>query len=83
MARKADIYIDDYKRGISNEYDFKGQDGKPCYAFWLTPEQARSACKIEREETIKEVCEWLEHNLPYSAKPPYQIIEDLRKAMEE
>lgn len=32
---------------------------------------------------IDKVCEWLKGNLPYSAKPPYQVIEDLRKAMEE
>lgn len=32
---------------------------------------------------LDKVCEWLKGNLPYSAKPPYQLIEDLRKAMEE
>ena len=32
---------------------------------------------------LDKVCEWLRCNLPYSSKPPYQLIEDLRKAMEE
>lgn len=32
---------------------------------------------------LDKVCEWLKYNLPYSSKPPYQLIEDLRKAMEE
>ena len=62
MARLSHIYIEDYKRGISKELDYTG-DGKPMYAFWLTPEQAKSACIIERKETIEEVCEWLENNL--------------------
>ena len=31
---------------------------------------------------LDNVCEWLKCNLPYSSKPSYQIIEDLRKAME-
>lgn len=32
---------------------------------------------------LDKVCEWLRCNLPYSSKPPYQLIEDLRKEMEE
>ena len=32
---------------------------------------------------LDKVCEWLKCNLPYSSKLPYQLIEDLRKAMEE
>lgn len=32
---------------------------------------------------LDNVCEWLKCNLPYSSKPPYQVIEDLRKAMEK
>lgn len=35
------------------------------------------------KSAIKDICEWLKENLPYSSKPPYQVIEDLRKAMEE
>ena len=37
----------------------------------------------EKKELLDGVCEWLKGNLPYSSKPPYQLIEDLRKAMEE
>lgn len=32
---------------------------------------------------VDKVCEWLKCNLLYSSKPPYQVIEDLRRAMEE
>ena len=37
----------------------------------------------EKKELLDRVCEWLKGNLPYSSKPPYQLIEDLKKAMEE
>ena len=28
----------------------------------ITPDQARTAVEIAREETIKEVCEWIKYN---------------------
>lgn len=35
----------------------------PSYSLpWLTPAQARKAVEIAREETIKEVCEWIKYN---------------------
>lgn len=35
----------------------------PSYSLpWLTPEDARKAAEIAREETIKEVCEWIKYN---------------------
>lgn len=41
------------------------------------------ACKWADRTMLDKVCEWLRCNLPYSSKPPYQVIEDLRKAMGE
>jgi len=35
----------------------------PSYSLpWLTPDQARKAVEIAREETIKDVCEWIKYN---------------------
>lgn len=35
----------------------------PSYSLpWLTPDQAIEAAEIAREETIKEVCEWIKYN---------------------
>ena len=49
----------------------------PSYSLpWLTPEDARKAAEIAREETIKEVCEWLDNHTMLSEK---WYIEDLKK----
>lgn len=45
------------------------------YQPWITPDHARSVAQIAREETIKEVCEWLDDHL-LSEK---WYIEDLKK----
>ena len=35
----------------------------PSYSLpWLTPDDARKVAEIAREETIKEVCEWIKYN---------------------
>jgi hypothetical protein len=65
------------------------------YHEWLTPDQARRAVEIAREETIKEVCEWTKTHLnddyisvdeesvrmgcPYSYLETNLFIEDLKK----
>ena len=76
-------YIEEYTKNCSNEYL---TDSKPnglggyisCRKFtpWLTPEHARSVAEIAREETIKEVCEWLDSHTILSEK---WYIEDLKK----
>lgn len=49
----------------------------------ITEQDAWEAIEFAKKDAIERVCEWLKGNLLYSSKPPYQIIEDLRKAMEE
>lgn len=36
---------------------------------------------MDKQEWIDYACEWLTDNLPYSSKPPLQLIADFRKAM--
>jgi hypothetical protein len=66
----------------------------PSYSLpWLTPDQARKAVEIAREETIKEVCEWLEENVmkyhwydPYEDNEGYNgkgLINDLKQAIKD
>ena len=38
---------------------------------------------IGRREMLDKACEWLNENLPWSSKPPRQIIEEFKQAMEE
>ena len=66
---KAEKFISDFTRNCSNEYltdgkldGFGGYISRRKFTPWLTPDQARSVAHIAREETIKEVCEWIKYN---------------------
>lgn len=51
--------VEQYIRKNTNQ--FSNEDGFD-YVPWLTPEHARKAVEIAREETINEVCEWIKYN---------------------
>ena len=72
---KAEKFIQDYTRNCFN-YNSYSQTPEP----WLTPDQARNAVEITMEETIKEVCEWLDNHTMLSEK---WFIEDLKKHLED
>ena len=76
MRKLAEQFIKDYTRGISNEIE------NGCYHEWLTPDEARAACIIERKETINKACEWLKKHLEGVCCGSI-YIDDFRKAMEE
>ena len=98
--KKVEQYIKDYTKTCSNEYltDSKS-DGLGGYIShkkfcpWLTPDHARRVAEIAREETVKEVCEWLKSNwMKYHWYDPYEdnegyngdgLIEDLKKNLED
>ena len=54
---KAEKFISDLTRNCSNEYLER------CFTPWLTPNQARRAVEIAKEEMLNEVCEWIEENI--------------------
>lgn len=72
---KAEKFIQDYTRNCSNAiYDpYDTDDAITIYAPWLTPDQAREAVEIAREE----IYEWLEENAAKS------LIHYLRQAIED
>ena len=79
MTRKSEQFIKDYTNACSNEIE----DG--CYHEWLTPEQAKAACIIEREEVIKKACEWLDRffgDKIFKQQKEFIIIQ-FRKVMED
>ena len=100
---KAEKFIKDCTRKCSNEIlspypqinnDIRKIDGESAKEFssWLTPDQARRAVEIAREEVIAEVCEWIDVNyvryLDVSAKGTLtanirQFITDLKQAMKD
>lgn len=90
--KKVEQYIKDYTKICSNE--------NVCsyYEPWLTPDHARCVAEIAREETIREVCEWIKNHLnddyisvdeesvrmgfPYSYLETDLFIEDLKGHLE-
>ena len=93
---KIEQFIQEYTRNCSNEwYDDLAQGYEP----WLTTDDAREVAKIARQETIKEVCEWIKSHLnndylsmdeesarigfPYSYLETNLFVEDLKKHFEE
>jgi hypothetical protein len=76
---KAEKFIQDYTRNCSNAiYDpYDTGDAITIYAPWLTPDQARKAVEIEKEEIIEKVCYFLDG---YSFIPTY-VINNLKQAI--
>lgn len=92
LVSVAEEFIQEHTKNCSN--DFKGwqKNGLPIYASWLTPDKARKAVEIAREEVIVEVCEWIDVNyvryLDVSTKGTLtanirQFITDLKQAMKD
>jgi hypothetical protein len=57
---RAEKFISDYTMNCSNELAFENKDGSKLYHAWLTPDDAKSAVEIAREEMIDKVIEWIE-----------------------
>jgi hypothetical protein len=84
---KAEEFIQDYTRNCSNE--FEPQKAPPSvYNPWLTPDQARRAVEIAREEMIEKACEYLDGLIEILNDRGHQlkkerIIGGLKQAMED
>jgi len=85
---KAEKFISDCTRNCSNE--FEPQKAPPSvYNPWLTPNQARRAVEIAREEIIEKVCKFLDNDLCCYIKAQDFTIEhqrlenDLKQAMKD
>jgi len=83
MAKK---FIEDYTRNCSNELDsFQTKTGAwvDTYHEWLTPEDARKAVEIAREE----IYEWLSENFfnYFEARCSMfeMCLDDLKQAMKD
>ena len=93
--KEVEKFIQEYTRNCCNEfsetksYGLGGYISRKGFAPWLTPDQARKVAEIAREETIKEICEWLNsHYRNYMYNPTgkqleaffgIDMIEDLKK----
>ena len=85
---KAEKFIQDYTMNCSNLLyrDYVGGFDRTAYQPWLTPDQARKAVEIEKEELIDKVCEFLKDHLDGYDIPKNDIersIETFKLAMED
>ena len=102
---KAEKYIRDYTRNCSNEIwspypqihnDIRRLDGEPAkeYSPWLTPDQARRAVEITKEEMIEKAVIYIINNTrtvhykyqdtrEFNKSSLDDIINDLKKAMKD
>lgn len=87
---KAEKFIKGCTRNCSNEVAYSGmiEGSEFRYHEWLTPDHARRAVEIAREETVEEVCELLKNNiaeyiLPNKGLDLDWFIEDLKRAMKD
>lgn len=62
----AEKFIDDYTRKCSNEMALRNKDGSKLYNAWLTPDDAKCAVEIAREETLLEVAAWISDTFIFS-----------------
>ena len=79
---RAEKFIQDYTRNCSNEiahWDIGGQSVKPIYSPWLTPDQAKRAVEIAREETIEKACYVIRHKYGHYHYLRGDITEELIK----
>ena len=77
---KAEEFISDYTRNCSN-IEYTQGVYTPSYHPWLTPDQARKAVEIAREE----IYEWLKEYVYIYSDDLYLegLIRDLKQAMKD
>ena len=65
---RAEKFIEEHTRNCSNLVYKDTINGKEfnTYNEWLTPDQARSAVEIAREETLLEVAAWINDTFIFS-----------------
>lgn len=90
--KQVEKFIQEHTRNCSNRwYSCKlfPSENIGSYVQWLTPDEARKAVEIAREELIEKVCEFLDNDLCCYIKAQDFAIEhqrlenDLKQAMKD
>ena len=97
--KEVEKFIQERTRKYCNEFSETKSDGlggyisRKGFAPWLTIDDTRKVAEIAREETIKEVCEWLNsHYRDYMHNPTgkqleaffgMDMVEDLKMHLED
>jgi hypothetical protein len=83
---RAEKLILDYTMNCSNEMAFENKDGSKLYHPWISPDDAKSAVEIAKEEMIEKVCEYIASNMRYDGytlQTKSKFIKDLKQAMKD
>lgn len=91
---KAKKFISDCTRNCSNEYDLpecfeNGIERLKEYQPWLSPDQARKAVEIAREETIDKIKQFLKEKYLIKSTEPLRwvswekVFSNLKQAMKD
>lgn len=90
---KAEKFISDCTRNCSNKIEWNVEGLTHDYIPWLTPDQARRAVEIARDELMENVCQFIqEHHHEYTSwnTEEYelefnteQFIQDIKQAMKD
>ena len=83
---KAEKFIKGCTRNCSNELDsFQTKTGAwvDTYHEWLTPDDARSAVEIAREEMIEKAIKWVEYNNENGGCKFDGWVENIKQAMKD
>ena len=81
---KAEKFIQDYTRncsnytGVINKKTYEGY-----YVPWLTPDQARKAVEIAKEEMIERAIKWVEYNNENGGCKFDGWVENIKQAMKD
>jgi hypothetical protein len=82
----AEQFIEDYAMDCSNEMALTNKDGSKLYYAWLTPDDAKIAVGIAREEIYK----WLLNHNYYitvdgniTSYDMEKLVKDLKQAMKD
>lgn len=88
MSKRVEEYIKNYTRRCSNEVGSaiyrEIHHLEPEYSPWLTPDHARRAVEIAREEVIEEAAEWMKlYVINHDAIDVFEMEKEFKKAMED
>ena len=83
---KAEKFISDCTRNCSNELGaIESIEGTRVISYheWLTPDQARRAVEIAREEMIEKAIKWVEYNNENGGCKFDGWVENIKQAMKD
>ena len=84
MSKRVEKFIEGCTRNCSNECNgWVNGEFKQSYYPWLTPDQARRAVEIAKEEMIERAIKWVEYNNENGGCKFDGWVENIKQAMKD